>query len=393
MVTGDDTPAGGINAGGMGPFNDQLTDERQDIRAQGATAGTFTLTFKGQTTAPLAFDATAAQIDTALEALSSVGANQVQVTGGPINSATATTSVYFRRSLQQVDQPQITGDGSALTGGTLAITTGQEGGWFQRPSADARRGALNTNDLRGKILRVKVKDGDIAASEANKADFGSGGAYAIPAGNLFPLVAGAPQAKTRAEVYAMGFRNPFRIQVDENEVAYVSDYSPDSRPNVRGRGPAGTGRYEIVRKPANYGWPVCYKRDLGFNKWSHHEWPATTPLTPAPNTNTQGVPGTATPELVANCGGATIPNASRWNPRGRSVRRARARGGSRSHRSGHLVLVQRQRDAAGARDAVRGVLPADAGAERARLVNRVSTAVPGVRDGRRGPARHRQVQL
>ena len=28
----------------------------------------------------------------------------------------------------------------------------------------------------------------------------------------------------------MGFRNPFRIQVDENDVAYVTDYSPDSTP-------------------------------------------------------------------------------------------------------------------------------------------------------------------
>ena len=61
----------------------------------------------------------------------------------------------------------------------------------------------------------------------------------------------------------MGFRNPFRIQVDENDVAYVSDYSPDANTPQRGRGPAGTGRFEIVRKPSNYGWPTCYKRDLG----------------------------------------------------------------------------------------------------------------------------------
>ena len=324
LVTGDDTPAGGINAGGMGPFNDQLTDEQQTVRAQGATGGTFTLTFKGQTTAPLPFDATAAQIDTALEALSSVGANNVQVTGGPVNSTTATTSVYFRRALQQADQPQLTGDGAALTGATLALATAQEGAWFQRPSADARRGALNTNDLRGKVLRIGVKDGDIAAADAN-GRLRSGGAYTIPAGNLFPLTAGAPQDKTRPEVYAMGFRNPFRIQVDENDVAYVSDYSPDARVNVRGRGPAGTGRFEIVRAPANYGWPVCYRRDLGFFKWSHHEWPATTPLTPAPNPNTQGVPATATPEFIADCGGATIPNTSRWNLEGgRSVEPGRA---------------------------------------------------------------------
>ena len=54
MVTGDDTPAGGINAGGYGPFNDQLTDEQQTVRVTNATGGTFTLTFNGQTTAPLA---------------------------------------------------------------------------------------------------------------------------------------------------------------------------------------------------------------------------------------------------------------------------------------------------------------------------------------------------
>ena len=319
MVTGDDTPAGGINAGGMGPFNDQLTDEQQTVRAQGATAGTFTLTFKGQTTAALPFDATAAQVDAALEALSTVGANNVQVAGGPVNSATATTSVYFRRTLQQADQPQITGDSTGLTGATLAIATPQEGGWFQRPSADARRGALNTNDLRGKVLRINVKAGDIGSADANKTDFGSGtGAYTIPSGNLFPLAGGAPQQKTRAEVYAMGFRNPFRIQVDDDDVAYVSDYSPDSRVNVRGRGPAGTGRFEIVRQPSNYGWPVCYKRDLGFNRWSHHEWPATTPLTPAPNTNTQGVPATDPPTPLVDCGAATIPNTSRWNLEGGS---------------------------------------------------------------------------
>ena len=86
----------------------------------------------------------------------------------------------------------------------------------------------------------------------------------IPSGNLFPLVAGAPQAKTRPEVYAMGFRNPFRVQVDENDVAYISDYSPDANAQQRSRGPSGTGRYEIVRKPSNYGWPTCYKRDLAL---------------------------------------------------------------------------------------------------------------------------------
>ncbi len=43
LVTGDDNPAGGINAGGFGPSNDQLTDEQQTVRVNDATGGTFTL--------------------------------------------------------------------------------------------------------------------------------------------------------------------------------------------------------------------------------------------------------------------------------------------------------------------------------------------------------------
>ena len=137
------------------------------------------------------------------------------------------------------------------------------------PAADSARSALNTNDLRGKVNRIHVKDGDITAADANKADFTARrGAYTIPAGNLFPLVAGAPQAKTRPEIYAMGFRNPFRLQVDENDVAYVTDYSPDSQTPQQFHGPPGVGRVEIVRKPANYGWPYCFKPNLPEYPWN-----------------------------------------------------------------------------------------------------------------------------
>src|SRR3954464_3259856 len=217
MPTGDDTEAGGINGGGYGPFNDQLTDEQQTVRLANATGGTFTLSFNGQTTAPLAFNSTAAQIDAALEALSNVGANNIQTSGGPVN--TANVNVFFRRALQQADQNQITGDGSGLTGNTptLATATAQEGGWFQRPTGDGRRSTLNTNDLRGKLLRIHVKD-TVTPADFNKADAGDGtGAYTVPAGNLkdyskanYPVVAGQPgfDTKFRPEIYAMGFRNP-----------------------------------------------------------------------------------------------------------------------------------------------------------------------------------------
>ena len=60
---------------------------------------------------------------------------------------------------------------------------------------DAQRSSANTNDLRGKVLRIRPA---------------ADGTYTIPAGNLF-----APgTANTRPEIYTMGTRNPYRISVD-----------------------------------------------------------------------------------------------------------------------------------------------------------------------------------
>ncbi|MER7044825.1 ThuA domain-containing protein [Streptomyces jumonjinensis] len=109
----------------------------------------------------------------------------------------------------------------------------------RNPAYDARRTSGNTDDLRGKILRIKVA---------------ADGSYSIPAGNLF-----APgTAKTRPEIYAMGFRNPFRFSVDQKTGhLYVGDYGPDAGAADPARGPAGTVGFVRVTKPGNFGWPYC----------------------------------------------------------------------------------------------------------------------------------------
>lgn len=105
---------------------------------------------------------------------------------------------------------------------------------------DSARTAGNTNDLRGKILRLRPTDG---------------GGYSIPDGNLFP----AGTADTRPEVYAMGFRNPFRFSVDPATGAvHMADYGPDRRGTTDNRGPAGMGEYNVITEPGNYGWPFCH---------------------------------------------------------------------------------------------------------------------------------------
>ena len=135
--------------------------------------------------------------------------------------------------------------------GNLYLSTGDDSNPFQsdgyspldertdrNPAFDAQRTAGNTNDLRGKILRIKVA---------------ANGTYTVPAGNLFaPGTAG-----TRPEIYAMGFRNPFRMSVDKaTGVVYVGDYGPDAGATT-GRGPSGQVEFNRVTGPGNYGWPYC----------------------------------------------------------------------------------------------------------------------------------------
>jgi hypothetical protein len=48
------------------------------------TGGTFTITYNSQTTTALPYNATAAQVQAALQALSNIGDNDVMVTGGPV---------------------------------------------------------------------------------------------------------------------------------------------------------------------------------------------------------------------------------------------------------------------------------------------------------------------
>ncbi|MGQ4410859.1 PQQ-dependent sugar dehydrogenase [[Kitasatospora] papulosa] len=143
--------------------------------------------------------------------------------------------------------------------GNLYLSTGDDSNPFasdgytpiderptRNPAYDAQRSAGNTNDLRGKVLRIKV---------------GADGSYTVPAGNLF-----APgTARTRPEIYAMGFRNPFRMTVDKpTGVVYLGDYGPDAGTASAARGPAGQVEFNRITKAGNYGWPYCTGRNDAY---------------------------------------------------------------------------------------------------------------------------------
>jgi trimeric autotransporter adhesin len=133
LLITDGSLAGGCFDNVILDFGLNPTDEIQRVGFNRApTGGTFTLTYSGQTTGTIAYNATAATVQAALEALSNIGAGEAIVTGatgGPWD-------VRFDGTLGAVDTVAMTGNGASLTGGTtptytLASFTAPEGpNWF-----------------------------------------------------------------------------------------------------------------------------------------------------------------------------------------------------------------------------------------------------------------------
>lgn len=129
--------------------------------------------------------------------------------------------------------------------GNLYLTVGNNTGNQQAAQTDERPGrsswddqghAGNTNDLRGKILRIHPE---------------ADGTYTIPEGNLFPK----GTDKTRPEIYSMGHRNPWRISIDSKTgYLYWGEVGPDATKDSE-IGPRGYDELNQGRKPGNFGWP------------------------------------------------------------------------------------------------------------------------------------------
>ncbi|AZM49690.1 hypothetical protein DMB38_31435 [Streptomyces sp. WAC 06738] len=189
--------------------------------------------------------------------------------------------------------------------GNLYLTTGDNSNPFasdgytpidergnRNPVFDAQRSAGNTNDLRGKILRIKVADD---------------GSYDIPEGNLFE----PGTLQTRPEIYAMGFRNPYRMSVDqETGVVYVGDYGPDAGAASASRGPGGMVEFTRVPAPGNYGWPYCVGNNVPYVNFdfatgaSGSAFNCSSPTNDSPNNTGQSSLPPAQPAWIPYDGGS-----------------------------------------------------------------------------------------
>lgn len=109
-----------ITATGMyGPYS--VTDEVQTLTVGGSGLTSFTITYSGQTTASLDDQATAADVQTALENLSNIGVGDVTVTG----NAGGPWTVTFGGALADTNVAAMTTTPTGGTGTvTVATTTG-----------------------------------------------------------------------------------------------------------------------------------------------------------------------------------------------------------------------------------------------------------------------------
>ncbi len=104
------------------------TSEVQTITIGGSpTGGTFTMSFRGSTTAPIAHNASAATVQAALQSLPTIGTGNVTVTGSAGGPYTCT----FTGDLAELNLPPMTASATGLTpSGTVTIATTQEGGQY-----------------------------------------------------------------------------------------------------------------------------------------------------------------------------------------------------------------------------------------------------------------------
>jgi cytochrome c len=150
---------------------------------------------------------------------------------------------------------------------------------------DAQKSSANTNDLRGKILRIRPN---------------SDGTYSIPEGNLFPS-----GAEGRPEIYVMGNRNPFRFSIDTHTgYLYWGEVGPDANTQDPARGPSGHDEINQAKRPGNFGWPYFVANNKPYKNFDFSSqmatgaFTATAPVNDSPNNTGARVLPPAQPAFI-----------------------------------------------------------------------------------------------
>lgn len=183
------TEAATVTIGVEQSASDEGENEVQSLAIEhGPTGGTFTLTYSGQTTSGIAYNANAAAVQSALEGLSNIASGDVEVTGTNPNFA-----IEFKANLGLSDVPLMTSDFSSLTGSSIAVVVTQEsrpgvsetqsiyidgtptGGTFRLTFDGQQTGTIAYNASAGTVQTALEALSNIAGSGADITVTGSAG--------------------------------------------------------------------------------------------------------------------------------------------------------------------------------------------------------------------------
>jgi cytochrome c len=205
-----------------------------------------------------------------------------------------------------------------------------------RSAWDAQKSSANTNDLRGKIMRIRPL---------------ADGSYVCPAGNLFSpatdlhITEGPePDANRlaqnlerggRPEVYVMGCRNPFRISFDDRrKYLFWGEVGPDAGEPDSVRGPQGHDEVNRARAAGFFGWPYF----VGNNKpYGDHDFKNK-------KTGTKHDPAQPLNDSPNNTGARQLPPAQPafiWYPYANSPEFPLVRNGGRNAMAGPVYYCDR----------------------------------------------------
>ncbi len=146
--------------------------------------------------------------------------------------------------------------------------------WYPNPNADAQKSSSNTNDLRGKVLRIKP----LPFPDDQTPAPGIGSTYSVPAGNLRDKISDPAfnpnwnptqdsLAGVRPEVYALGVRNPYRPRVDSRTGwIFWGDVGPDANNNSSTQGTRGYDEWNLAIAPGFFGHPYCNGKNRPWNQ-------------------------------------------------------------------------------------------------------------------------------
>jgi hypothetical protein len=224
-----------------------------------ATEGTFTLAFEGEASAAIGFEASAGEVQAALEAIPAIGAADVAV-DGPIGGP---WSIEFIGSLAATDVAELSADASGLgefgEPGSATIATGNPGGGFSdRAISVAISGLQPATSYHFRLS---------ATNKAGKTTEGPDQSFeTLPPVSILSTSVGAvtsTSATLEAELNPHGLAGTYQFQYGLS-TAYGSSAPPAEASAGQGSGPAPvTAIVQGLAPDTTYHYRVVARNSLG----------------------------------------------------------------------------------------------------------------------------------